>query len=213
MTDWKRTPFESLLIESKDGEWGLDKASVGFREALIVRGTDFSNLNNAIAEFPQRWVKDGIVERKQLRACDLILETAGGTSTQSTGRTALVTKSFMDHHAHLPVLCASFSRYLRLHTEKYSPYFIYYLLQGLYRSGYMAVFNTQHTGISRFQYTAFKKHTELRIPKISVQRKIAAILSTYDELIQNNKRRIALLEKLAEEIYREWFVRFRFPSY
>lgn len=46
----------------------------------------------------------------------------------------------------------------------------------------------------------------------SNQSKIVAILSAYDELIENNRRRIALLEKLAEEIYREWFVRLRFPG-
>lgn len=45
------------------------------------------------------------------------------------------------------------------------------------------------------------------------QLKIAAVLSSYDDLIGANERRIALLEKLAEEIYREWFVRFRFPGY
>jgi type I restriction enzyme, S subunit len=47
----------------------------------------------------------------------------------------------------------------------------------------------------------------------SVQQKIAAILSAYDDLIENNKQRIALLEKMAEEIYREWFVRMRFPGH
>jgi type I restriction enzyme S subunit len=52
-----------------------------------------------------------------------------------------------------------------------------------------------------------------RIPEYELQRKIAAILSAYDELIENNQRRIALLKKMAEEIYREWFVRLRFPSY
>jgi type I restriction enzyme, S subunit len=52
-----------------------------------------------------------------------------------------------------------------------------------------------------------------RIPGYEQQRRIAAILSAYDELIENNKRRITLLEKLAEEIYREWFVRLRFPGY
>ncbi len=49
-------------------------------------------------------------------------------------------------------------------------------------------------------------------PKIEVQRKIAALLSAYDDLIANNQRRIALLEGRAEEIYREWFVRMRFPG-
>jgi len=50
-------------------------------------------------------------------------------------------------------------------------------------------------------------------PDLQGQKKIAAILSAYDDLIENNKRRISLLEKMAEEIYREWFVRFRFPGY
>ncbi len=50
-------------------------------------------------------------------------------------------------------------------------------------------------------------------PPIAEQRKIAALLSAYDDLIENNKRRITLLEKMAEEIYREWFVRFRFPGW
>ena len=51
------------------------------------------------------------------------------------------------------------------------------------------------------------------MPDVREQRRIAAILSAYDELIENNKRRIALLEKMAEEIYREWFVRLRFPGH
>jgi type I restriction enzyme S subunit len=53
----------------------------------------------------------------------------------------------------------------------------------------------------------------ISLPLIPTQKKIAAILSAYDDLIENNKRRIALLEKMAEEIYHEWFVRFRFPGY
>ena len=38
------------------------------------------------------------------------------------------------------------------------------------------------------------------------------MLSAYDDLIENNNRRIAILEKMAEELYREWFVRLRFPG-
>jgi type I restriction enzyme S subunit len=52
-----------------------------------------------------------------------------------------------------------------------------------------------------------------RIPGRVAQQKIAAVLSAYDDLIENNRRRIALLERMAEQLYREWFVRFRFPRY
>jgi type I restriction enzyme S subunit len=49
--------------------------------------------------------------------------------------------------------------------------------------------------------------------QIEAQRRIAAILSAHDELIEHNKRRILLLETLADQIYREWFVRLRFPGH
>ncbi len=213
MSAWKTTRFESLLLDSKDGEWGDGQETVGSRESLIIRGTDFADLDNPTTEFPRRWIKNHIVDRKRLRPGDIILETAGGTSTQSTGRSALVKESFFNDHSDVPILCASFSRHLRLHTAEYSPRFIYYFLQALYRSGYMAVFNIQHTGVSRFQYTSFKNHTDLNVPNLPIQRKAAAILSSYDELIQNNNRRIALLERVVEEIYDEWFVRLRFPCH
>lgn len=51
------------------------------------------------------------------------------------------------------------------------------------------------------------------LPDLPTQKRIANILSTYDDLIENNNRRIALLEKAAQELYKEWFVRFRFPGY
>jgi type I restriction enzyme, S subunit len=51
------------------------------------------------------------------------------------------------------------------------------------------------------------------LPHLTVQRKIASILSAYDYLIENNTRRIAILEAMAKAIYREWFVEFRFPGY
>ncbi|MEI6175807.1 MAG: restriction endonuclease subunit S [Verrucomicrobiota bacterium] len=210
---WKKIPFESLLVDSKDGEWGEGSPAVGLVESLIIRGTDFAGLNNPATEFPRRWVKEHIADRKRLQPGDLILETAGGTSTQSTGRSVLLKKNFFDQHPDIPVLCASFSRHLRLDADRFSSRFIAYLLQALYRGGYMAVFNIQHTGVSRFQYTSFKNHTKLTVPDREVQDKIAAILSAYDELIETNQRRIDLLEKLAEEIYREWFVRLRFPGH
>jgi type I restriction enzyme S subunit len=53
----------------------------------------------------------------------------------------------------------------------------------------------------------------LRLPPIETQRKTVAILSAYDDLIENNTRRIRILEEMAQAIYREWFVHFRFPGH
>jgi len=54
---------------------------------------------------------------------------------------------------------------------------------------------------------------EIAYPRLEVQSRIADILSAYDDLIENNRRRMALLEDAARQLYREWFVRLRFPGY
>ena len=51
------------------------------------------------------------------------------------------------------------------------------------------------------------------VPPLPVQRRIAGILSAYDELMENSQRRIRLLEAMARALYREWFVHFRFPGH
>ena len=53
----------------------------------------------------------------------------------------------------------------------------------------------------------------ISLPPLTTQRKIAAILSAYDDLIENNTRRIKILEDMAQTLYREWFVHFRFPGH
>ena len=63
----------------------------------------------------------------------------------------------------------------------------------------------------------FNTHTaaelEIPAPPLPVQRRIAGILSAYDELMENSQRRIRLLESMARALYREWFVHFRFPGH
>lgn len=54
---------------------------------------------------------------------------------------------------------------------------------------------------------------DFRVPPLSLQRRIAGILSAYDDLIENNQRRIKILEEMARSLYREWFVYFRFPGH
>jgi type I restriction enzyme S subunit len=53
----------------------------------------------------------------------------------------------------------------------------------------------------------------LLVPEVQEQRRIAGILSAYDDLIENSQRRIKILEEMARRLYREWFVHFRFPGH
>lgn len=65
----------------------------------------------------------------------------------------------------------------------------------------------RHTAPSRIA------DVSVTIPTVSVQRRIAEILAAYDNLIENNRRRIRILEEMARALYREWFVDVRFPGY
>lgn len=60
---------------------------------------------------------------------------------------------------------------------------------------------------------ALIKDLQLSLPPISQQKRIASILSAYDDLIENNRRQIKLLEEAAQRLYREWFVELRFPGH
>ncbi|MCZ7385394.1 MAG: restriction endonuclease subunit S [Candidatus Methanoperedens sp.] len=61
-------------------------------------------------------------------------------------------------------------------------------------------------------HDAFKS-ISFTYPEVEIQRRIVAILSAYDDLIENNTRRIKILEDIAQALYREWFVKFRFPGH
>jgi type I restriction enzyme S subunit len=69
------------------------------------------------------------------------------------------------------------------------------------------------TGVAtKFLTLSLLDRTQIPVPPISTQRKTVAILSAYDDLIENNLRRVKILEEMAQDLYREWFVKFRFPG-
>jgi type I restriction enzyme S subunit len=90
--------------------------------------------------------------------------------------------------------------------------YLNYLLNTAAMNAYLNLLSTGAT-VGHLNVTDIRRLKLPQFPNKSSQRKIAAILSTYDDLIENNRRRMALLEKLAEEVYREWFVRLRFPGH
>ncbi len=85
--------------------------------------------------------------------------------------------------------------------------FLYFAMSNVVISGYIT--GTAQPKLSQRNLKAIK----LSLPPLSTQRKIAAVLSAYDDLIENNTRRIEILEEIVAAIYREWFVEFRLPGH
>ncbi len=95
-------------------------------------------------------------------------------------------------------------------NSNYDHLFVYYLLVN--SKDYLLAFNS---GIVTpiIPKSAFEKIKVFVPERIETQRKIASILSAYDDLIENNLKRIKILEEMAQQTYEEWFVRMKFPGY
>lgn len=105
-------------------------------------------------------------------------------------------KYWVNNHAHI------------VRNNKHSDLqYICYLLNNLDIAGYVT--GSAQPKLSQGNLNKIK----IQLPSLSTQQKIASILSSYDRLIENNTRRIRLLEQMAENLYKEWFVRFRFPEH
>jgi type I restriction enzyme S subunit len=197
--------LKDLLLETKDGEWGKDSPAAGLREMLVIRGADFDTVRlGGLDHVPVRFIPDRVADRKTLRADDILIETAGGTRGRPTGRTLFLRQSSLQVSKR-PATCASFSRFLRPDPAKVLPEYLFWFLQFLYDDGRMDVFQVQHTGVARFQYTQFSISIDVPLPPRSVQSRIAEILGALDQKVGCNRRINELLLKMARALFQHRF--------
>ncbi|MCG7990589.1 MAG: restriction endonuclease subunit S [Candidatus Thiodiazotropha lotti] len=99
----------------------------------------------------------------------------------------------------------------RTDPAKLDNYFLLYALQDSYMQGQLKAAGSGST-VEHIR-VGDAENLKIRIPDIDTQKQLSSILRAYDELIENNNRRIAILEEMAQSLYREWFVKFRFPGH
>jgi type I restriction enzyme, S subunit len=100
---------------------------------------------------------------------------------------------------------------VRLNKEVVNPRFLYYYFHSPQGRGRVRSI-VSGTNVKGIRGSELKRLFVAHPPK-SVQDRIASILSAYDDLIENNRRRMALLEAATQQFYREWFVHLRFPGH
>ena len=141
------------------------------------------------------------LKRSILAEGDVLVTIAGA----QVGRCGIVRTE------HLPANTNQAVGIIRVHRKSANPWFVYYffknpltfrMCQGI--GGQAAQPNINLTVLKGF---------DLPLPDLRTQHGIVEVLSTYDDLIENYRRRIALLEEAARLLYREWFVHLRFPGH
>jgi type I restriction enzyme S subunit len=100
---------------------------------------------------------------------------------------------------------------IRPRQDMLAPEYLYYWMKG--SAFQSAVYGTKGGVAQSYLSLEMIRSLPLRFPSLNVQRNIAEILSAYDRLMDNNNRRIKILEEIAHMMYREWFVNFRFPGH
>ena len=141
------------------------------------------------------------LKRSQIHKGDLLFSMAGAY----LGKISLVSESDVPSNTNQAVAIIRF-----LPGICNIEYIYYYMIQKWFNT-YTCSFNAQaaQPNINLEQIGKLK----LNLPVRKIQDKIASILTTYDNLIETNNERIKALEQMAENLYKEWFVRFRFPGH
>src|SRR6266566_5609759 len=160
------------------------------RGRLIIEG-----VNRVSEETYKRWTQRAIP-----RADDLILAREA-----PIGNVAIIPKN-------LQVCLGQRTVLIRPDKSKVDPNYLVYLLLGDEVQGRILSFSNGAT-VHHLNMADIRNLRLPPLPSLPTQRKIASILSAYDDLIENTRRRIAILEEMAQSLYREWFVHFRFPGY
>jgi type I restriction enzyme S subunit len=202
-------PIGGLIDFAIGGGWGSEVPKENHSRVAVIRGTDIPKV--AAGDFstvPFRYESDKKVLNRILAPGDIVLETAGGSSAngQYTGRTLLITQEILDVLG--PTICASFCKKLVLNKALVIPPYFYFYMQDLYKSGRVASYDSQSTGISNFQYEAFINNEVLQLPKLELQKSVAAALSNLQCKINTNSQISKTLEDIAQIIFKSWFIDF-----
>ena len=199
-SDWRQVPIESVYLGLFDGPHATPKPA---KEGPVYLGIgninddghlDLSEIRHIAEEDFNRWT-----ERVVPRAGDIVF-----TYEATLNRYAVIPEGFRGCLGRRTAL-------IRPDTTKVDPRFLfYYFFSEEWRA---TVRNNMLSGatVDRIPLTLFPQFP-VRLPPLDAQRQVAGVIHAYDKLIENNTRRIAILEEMARSLYREWFLNYGFPG-
>ena len=209
--NWPQVELQDIALQEKgaivSGPFGSNISAKYFVEEGIpvIRG---NNLTAGKAKF----IDDGfayLTETKaaEFRNCIAVTDDLVFTAAGSIGQVGIIPPA------------ARYEKYVisnkqlrvRLDRSKANPNFVFAWLSSRQMVRYLE--NMNNGGAVPLLNLGIIRRVPVPLPPIETQNKMVEILSAYDDLIENNRRRIALLEEVARLLYREWFVHFRFPGH
>ena len=208
---WQRVELQDIALQEKgaivSGPFGSNISAKYFVDEGIpvIRG---NNLTKGKVKF----IDDGfayLTETKaaEFRNCMAVTDDIVFTAAGSIGQVGIIPPE------------ARYEKYvisnkqlrIRLDRAKANPKFVFDWLSSPQMVRYLETMN--NGGAVPLLNLGIIRRVPVPLPPLATQDKVADVLSAYDDLVQNNRRRIALFDNAARLLYREWFVHFRFPGH
>ncbi len=200
---WIKYRLKDIAVSIQTGPFGSqlhqsDYSEVGTPVVMPKDMIDGTIEESNIARVSEAHVNR--LSRHKVMSGDILYSRRG-----DVGRCAIITEREAGW------LCGTGCLKVQLDRSKVVPTFVFYILK---RKDSVGWIENHAVGATMPNLnTEILKKLPITLPPLLEQRRIASILSAYDNLIENNTHRIRLLEQMAENIYKEWFVRFRFPGH
>lgn len=156
---WRVGVIDELIESTIGGDWGKDSEQGNYTEEVVcMRGADIPEIaKGKRGKPPVRFIIKKNLEKKQLFKDQITIEISGGSPTQSTGRTALITDELLQVYKN-PLICTNFCRALSFKKKEFST-FVYSLMQYLYKKDIFFLYENGTTGIKNLDTgNLFGKH-------------------------------------------------------
>ncbi len=195
---WQESPL-GMIADTQLGKMLDAKKNEGeYRPYLGNDNVQWDGID--LTEVKEMRIKDSELSKFALKAGDLLVCEGG-----DPGRCAI-------WNSDEEVYYQKALHRVRAHEDVLDNRFLYYYLVHICSTREICQYYTGGATIKHLPKAALER-VVVRYPDLEAQRRIAAVLSAYDELIENNRKQIKLLEEAARRLYKEWFVDLKFPDH
>jgi len=186
--------LKEVVLKPITGEWGNEGNNV-----QILRTTNFTNEGRVnYLKVVERNVDSNKIEKKKLKIGDIIIEKSGGSPKQPVGRVVFFEKEGV-------FLCNNFTAILRPKLDEVVPKYLLYILYCNHKFGFTSAYQNKTTGIINLQLPKYLKGTEIPLPPLDQQKKIASVLDAADAYRQKTKALIEKYDELTQSLFLDMF--------
>lgn len=202
-TENVRTPLAELIQTPIAGDWGAaDETAEQSHSVYCIRGADLTNLQRfSLGKTPSRFLKTKSLERREVHPGDIVVEMSGGSPTQSTGRAALITNSFLTRSSS-PVVSSNFCKTLRPKNLLHAC-LLYAEIRTAWARGDFFQFENGTTGIKNLAFTEFASSRDISIPPEADLRAFSDLADALFDSMEAHSAESATLAELRDALLPE----------